>query len=275
MCNAIIRGTRCYQLLLLPHGVGPVSILVLTIIFIDNLNWKLSGALLGQLIGWAFWIILFFWCIRHDFSGKKVRCQEEIRVILHSLLPVGIFLTCTTVLGNFDRLFVRNFLTSESGGYGAVVTLGAVPSLIIAGVSFVVFPLAAAAHATGRDLRKFLTQALLLGACITICCSVSYLLMGYPLMTFWKSEFAPFSRYLWPYTLAMGLHGMIMIIGYIELARDKHDFLWILVFLTFAMCSVLYFGRNFISIARILVILNVVYIIILGAMYWYATRDDK
>jgi O-antigen/teichoic acid export membrane protein len=275
MCNAIIRGTQRYWLLILPMAISPIIILLLSVFFIGYLGWGLWGALMGQLSGWALWIIAFIWCIRPEFRTRRVRYAEEKKVIRESIVPIAILLTTTTLLGNFDKLFIRNFITSESGGYGAVVTLGSVPALIIGAVVFVVFPLAAAEHATGQGFKRFLLQALAMGFCVTATCAIGFWLFGYQIMELWRHEFAAFSRYLWLYALAMGLHGMVMTFSHVEVARHEHGSLWVLVLATLLMCGLIYFGRSNMTIGRILVIMNITYLAVLGAMVCRAIATTK
>ena len=190
-----------------------------------------------------------------DRAAAIARLQHELRMMKASLLPMAIYLCGVTLLFHFDRLFVRNFMLAESAGYGAVTTLGSIPWWFISAVVFVIFPLASAEHAEGKDIRRFYVQALAIGAGITVLCGLAFFLLSASLFSAWNPAFAPYARYVWVYGVATGLHGCIQIIASVEIAQHRYRFLWLLVMPTLAMCVILYSRRTTLSVAEVITVM--------------------
>jgi O-antigen/teichoic acid export membrane protein len=271
MYRAIIQGTHNYRLLSIPTVTQPVTVLLLTVLLIVGFKFGLKGALCARILAEISGLILMLFILRSSFKKTAARYPEEMRHIKQVLFPMVIYVTSWTVLFHFDRLLVRNFLLNHSGGYGAITTLGSIPSFVMSSVVFVVFPMAAAEHAQGRNLKRFYHQALWIGLSITLLCTGFFALTGRPLMTLWNPAFEPYARYLWLYTLAMGIYGMIQIIASVEIARHRYRFLWIVSLPTLAMCALLYFNTEHITLARIIGTVLVTRTIILIGM-WLSGR---
>jgi O-antigen/teichoic acid export membrane protein len=264
LCMAIIRGKSRFGMLSLPLIISPVVVLGLTVLFVAFWRWGLPGALFAQLSAGALWVLLFLWLEREELFGDKVRCHEEYKEIARGLFPMAVFMISTVVLMHFDRLFVRNFLTPDSGGYGAVITLGAIPGLLIVPLAYVSFPLAAAAHASGRDVQKFITHSLVIGLGVTVLCVIGFGVAGDLLLNLWRSEFGTYGKYVWVYAILSGLQGVIAAVGHVELARNESRFLWGLAVPTLGMCLLTYFCLRQIDLGGLLFVLVVTHVLILA-----------
>ena len=96
--------------------------------------------ILGPLASYA----VLFLLLAKMFRGKRSSYRDEFKLMLAMLVPMSCYMVSYTVLWHFDRLFVRNFMLEDSGGYGAIITLGQIPMWLMGAVSFVLFPLASA-----------------------------------------------------------------------------------------------------------------------------------
>jgi O-antigen/teichoic acid export membrane protein len=266
-CDSVTRGERRYGLLALPYTISPLIALTLTIVFVGAYGFGLYGVFAARAVAWVLTTGALLWLLRSAFTGVKASYREELGVIRDGALPIVLYVISASLLIHFDRLFVRNFLTAESGGYAAIVTLGSIPQLMIAPIVFVVLPYAAAEHVSGRDLRKVLASATLLGLGITMACVTVFAFFGERILGTWNPEFLPYAKYLWPYTLAMGLHGMILTFAQIEMARHRYRFLWPMVTVTITMIVGMYAWRTHFSIDGIIVTLLISRIAILVAMF--------
>lgn len=266
-CDSVTRGERRYALLALPYTVSPLIALILTIILVGICGLGLYGVFTARVAAWLLTTAALLWVLRGAFTGAKVSYHEEMKVIRDGALPIVLYVISASLLFHYDRLFVRNFLTVESGGYGAIVTLGTIPSLVIASIVFVVLPYAAAEHASGRDLRKVLASATLLGLGITVACIVVFLCFGEHILGAWNPEFLPYAKHLWSYTLAMGAHGIILTLAQIEMAQHRYRFLWPMVAVTIAMIAGMRVWETYMTIDRIIVILLISRIAILFSMF--------
>lgn len=249
---AIMRGSRRYHLMILPYVFSPILSMVLTLIFVGVLPWGLEGALTARVVAWTLTTALVVFLLWRGLRGPCERYPAELKLMLKGALPMAVFVVSTALLLHFDRLFVRNFMTSDSGGYGAVITLGVIPMLAIGPVVFVVFPLAAEEHAAGRNLRRYISHSVLLGAIVTILCVLGFALSGRFLLGIWNEMFVPYASLLWPYALAAGLHGMILAVAYVEMARHEYGFLWFLVLPALAMCGGMYLCQDAMTLGSVI-----------------------
>jgi hypothetical protein len=186
-----------------------------------------------------------------------------------------VYFGCLAILNNVAPLFVRNFIVEHSGGYGALATIGVVPSYIIASVVFVIFPLAAAEHAAGRDINRFYKQAMTIGIIVTIVSMCAFAIIAHPLMSIWNKAFVPYARYLWLYTLTMGLNGIIQVIASVEMARHHYSFIWCIAVPAIIMTLTLYMLRSDLTISIVLITLLITHSVILIAIWLFGFPDIK
>ena len=273
--GAIQQGALRYRIVAISSFLNPALTLVLTFTFVAVASWGLPGALLARALGTVATTALLAVLLRGFFAGEKRAYRDEFRLMAAMVCPMGIYLISMTLLFQFDRLLVRNFLLQESGGYGALVTVGSIPTYFLGPIVFVLFPLAASEHAAGRDLKRFYSQALAIGLGVTAVCVLAFSLFGGWLLNAWNPAFGPFARYLWPYALAMGLHGTIDILASVELARHRYGFLWLLAAPVAIMCAALYVWRAQLGIAGIVWVLVAARAAILFCLWAYGERAES
>ena len=276
MSLSLVRGTQTFRYTLIHYAVSPACALIATLILVEGMfHDGLRGALVARIIASAITVFAMAWCFRKSITGPRAPLKTEWAVMGRSVLPMTLFWAGITLLMHFDRLFVRNFLPMESGGFGAIVTFGTIPVLAVSAVSFVVFPIAAAEHALGRGARRQSFQALGLGVIATLSSVFVFVLCGEWLLRSWHTSFVPYAKLLWPYALAMGLQSMILIVGEIELARHRYAMLWALLIGSVLMCATIYLGRPYMDLARVIGASIVGRVIILGAMVAIMLRQSR
>jgi O-antigen/teichoic acid export membrane protein len=275
---AILQGGRDYKLLLISGVLNSLLLLFVTLALVGWLGMDLRGALLARVGAGVITTMLVFAMLAGIFRGERAAYSEEFGIMKQTALPMSIYVISITVLSSFDRLFVRNYLLADSGGYGAMVTLGSIPVYLIGAVLFVIFPLAAAEHAKGNDVARFHRNALLMGLGITLCGAAGFLLFAgsfVPLIRMWNAAFVPYVRYIWVYAIVMGLQGTIQSIASVELARHRYGFLWLIALPAFAMCGVLYFARAFMTISWVLAVLIVTHSLILAGVWLFGVLGER
>ncbi len=243
-CIAIIRGLRHYRLMVLPQVAAPVAVLAATWLLVGVLGFELQGALLASAAGWTLVLAITLLPVLRDLCRPRAPYPDEFSLIMQSLVPAALHVTALTVLLNFDRLLVRNFLTADSGGFGAVVTLGAFPLLLIGPVLFVTLPLAAAEHASGDDRRRFYVPSLCLSLGVTAVLALFFLYAAGPVFRLWNPGFVPYAAYVPLYAVSLGLHGVIMFVCNAEFARSDFRFLWVVLPVTLCGCGALYLAKG-------------------------------
>lgn len=274
-CLAIYQGRRSYYLMIVHYLLISAATLVLTIFFMRTTSLDLLGSLLARVLPGLVTVFILFYLLKPLFSGRIVRDPDELKLMREMFVPINIYLAGLALLLNMAPLFVRNFMVQDSGGYGAVTTLGIIPGHIISSVVFVIFPIAAAEHAAGKEIDRLYKQAMLIGAAITLICVGVFAVISYPLMRMWNSAFVPYAQYVWPYTMVMGLNGMIQVIASVEMARHRYFFLWFLAVPALAMCSVLYGMRNILNMPIIMITLVVTHSLVLLGMWICKSIGNK
>jgi len=236
MYSAVVRGTQRFKALFVSLA-SPVVLWAAALVFIVYLGLGLKGALLARCCASAFGVLAVLFCLRPVMSGKRESYSEEAPVMRATLVPVTIYVVSMALLCHFDRLYVRNFILHESGGFGAIVTLGMIPVFLIGPVLYVVFPVISAEHASGGDVRRFYRQAALFGLLVTIFGGLGSFLLGDFFMRLWSEDFAPYSGFLPLYSMAMGMQGTISLLANSEIARHRYRFLWFLPIPVLVMCG--------------------------------------
>jgi len=265
-CLTVYQGRRGYNLMVIHFVITSVLTLVLTVVFIKFTNMGLFGALVAKALPGVITGIMAVILLKPLFSGQRVRDPAEMSLMNEMFIPVNIYLGCLALLSHMAPLFVRNFMVNQSGGYGALSTMGIIPGHIIASVVFVIFPLAAAEHAAGKEVSRFYKQALLIGAVVTLGCSIILAAVAKPLILIWNAAYISYAIYVGPFAFAMGLNGIIQVIASVELARHRYSFLWWMAIPAVTMCCFLYFSRNTLSMSMIMTAMVSTHLFILAAM---------
>ncbi|MBN2302257.1 MAG: hypothetical protein JXN60_07065, partial [Lentisphaerae bacterium] len=221
---AVLQGKQRYHMVGMFVGFGPFLVLALTIMFVGMMNMGLTGSLLARVVGSACWVGIVMALMSSSFRGRRGDYRAELIVLRGTLLPMSVFILFQTILMHCDRLFVRQYMISDSGGYGAIVTLGQIPLWLISPMIFVLFPLVSAGHVGGRDIRYLLRQAMIFGLVIGGTCILVLFFSSCLLFRLWKQSFVPYAGYVWIYTLVMVLHALTEVIARVELARNRYAF---------------------------------------------------
>jgi O-antigen/teichoic acid export membrane protein len=266
LTGAVIQGMQRYGLSAIGVICAPLLVLGLTALLTGRMGLGLAGNLLARVAGSMIPLLVVLFLLRAMFRGRRASYRDEGRAMWRMALPMAVFLGSWTLLFQFDRLYVRNFMLADSGGFGAVLTLGQIPLWLIGPVTFVLFPLAAAEHAGGRDARRFLAQATAACLIATTACVIGARLFAEPLIRLWQPVYVPYARYVWVYALGMGLHGLIEVVGRFEMARHRYGFLWFLAVPTVAVCVWMRNQGSSLTLAQVIWILTAVRVVILAGM---------
>lgn len=275
LTTALLQGFLRYRVMLFSAPLNAVLIIVFVALFVVLLGWGLPGALLARIMSAAVPLGVVFFLMRRSLTGERQTYRKELRPILAMVLPMSVYMGSLTLLFQFDRLFVRNFMLAQSGGFGAVVTYGSIPAYLIGPIVFVLFPLAAAEHARGRDISRLYRQALIAGIGVTVFGVGASALVAKPLMRFLKPSYVDYAGHLWVYTLAMGMHGTIQIIASVEMARHRYGFLWFVAVPVLLMCGLLYAGRGRWSLSQVVWIVAGARMVILAGAWSYGVFSER
>jgi len=273
--RAILQATRRYRLLLLPSVLNPFILLGATLFFVGVLCLGLWGALMANALAGVLTLSAVMVMLLPLFKGPRRAYRDELPVILGMVPAMVVFTAGQALLTHFDRLFVRNFLLAESGGFGALVTLGMIPSYLLAAITFVVFPLASAEHANHRDLGRFRRQVVLWGFVITGGCVCGSALLAEPIMRLWNPVFLPYARYVWAYSAAVGLYGTAGALARVEMARHRYGFLWSLVLPAVASCAWLYTRREVADLNEVVSVVLLTRCLVFCGVWLYSLRGER
>jgi|GEM_PF-5123539 len=264
--NAIIQGRQKYKFIAFLSAASPALVAFLTVLFVGGFGAALFGVFSARFAAVFVIALAMLVAAAPAARGARESYSDELKPLLVSILPMAVFIVCSTLLMHFDRLFVRNFRQEVSDGYAAILTLGQIPLWIIGPMTIVLLPLASAEHAKGRSVSQLLRQALLIAAPITLLTVAFFAIAAEPLMRAWNPKYAPFAGLVWIYALAMGLEGLIQLIANIEIARHEHTGFWWMSAITAAYCIGMYLSKSFLTLNVLLIFFTGARILILVAM---------
>ncbi len=245
---SIMRAEHSYHLLPISYIVGPFVNVGLTVILAGVLGFGLEGAIAARVASSCIIIAILQSLIHARHRGSREPYPEERAAMIRMLWPVGVLAVTGTFALSFDRLFVRNFMVEHSAGISAIFMLGQIPMLIIAPLSFVLFPIAAAQHASGQALGRLLLRTTFAGIAVTAACCLGFAFLATPLLRLWRPEFAPYGHYVWVYGLMAGLQAIGGIMTQVEMARHEYRFLWFYALPILLACTGVYLVQDYTSI---------------------------
>lgn len=260
---ALFQGTLDYRSMMIFSVTHSFLLIGLTLVLVVLNSFGLLGAFLSRVFAGLVAVGVAVFLALPQLRVKGQECREELVLMMKMYGPMVLYTVSLVILFGIDKLFIRNFLVEESGGYGAITTLGILPCYMITPVIYVIFPLASAEHVSGRDLTRFFRQSLLIGVSITLLFTLAFALFSAPLMRLWNNAFLPYAKYVWIYAFVMGLHGMVQIVASVEMARHRYGFLWFFAGPSAIMIVLLYFWRSCLTVPIVLTLLTITHTVIL------------
>ena len=193
----------------------------------------LSGYMLGQTAGPTVAILLAFFGLRKEL-GRKTKAQpfwkEDGPAMIRYTIPVAINLVIGTLLSVWQATLIRQRLPDlDSAGYYIISRLAEVGSYVGTSLVFVVFPLAAEAHAKGLESKNKLLRNLLCGTFLAgLAFTVLFAVCGKMILG-WVPLWAPYQAF------ALALVFLTFITAFritlsnftsYEMASSRFGFLW-------------------------------------------------
>jgi O-antigen/teichoic acid export membrane protein len=244
LVGAIIQAEHRYRLLSINSVVTPFVLVGATVLLAGVLNLGLEGAIAARTFAVLLILGVLLYLLRASSKGTREPYPEERSAMMRMLLPMGVLAVSAAFAANFDRLFVRNFMVEDSAGLSAIFTLGQIPRMMLAPLGFVLLPIAAAQHASGRQLGHLLLRSVAISALLIATCCIGFALFATPVLNYWKPVFAPYGRYVWIYALMGGLQALGGIVAQVELARSRYSFLWFMAPPVPIACAAIYIAKD-------------------------------
>lgn len=267
LITAILQGGQKYTTLAIMSSTSPILVMVVTLGIMAVHPLQIEDALGARVwAGLATFGIFFALHAVRQIKGERASYREELRPLLSTVLPMTVFLGCFVAMVHFDRLFVRNFMIEDSGGYGAVITLGQIPLWISGPITWVLFPMASAEHAVGKDLTSRVRQMVIGGTVLTVSTTLIAFLIAGPVFRLWNPAFSPYAPYVWQYTLALGLESVIQLLGSIEIARHRYASFWWMSLVTVVYGALVYTSKSWISLPQLMICLIAARVLIVGGL---------
>ncbi|OGV61433.1 MAG: hypothetical protein A2283_01115 [Lentisphaerae bacterium RIFOXYA12_FULL_48_11] len=275
MAMAIFQGERNYTLLALNALFSAIVLIFASRLLVVNFGFGLHGAFLAKIISGCVVLVILTLSLNKLKRNVHADYQNEKTVMRETLIPIMIYQACIVALFHSDKLFVRNFLCPDSGGYGAIATLGSIPAYFINAMSFVVFPLASADHAEGKTMVRYYKQTIMLCFAVMITCSGTFYYLAPIIIKLWNTSFSAYAGYVWIYSAVMSIHGVIVVFASIEIASHRYKFLWFMAPASLVTVIILYLFRAQLTIPVIISCLFVVNVFIASSLIYSATMRYK
>jgi len=275
--SSILQGLKRFAFISALAVGQPMVSAGLILFFTVYLKLQLPGVLSARFAAELLAVFAAFVVVIPLLKGAKfqLKMPYSIKTILvkpsawlrNDIVPVSIFIISSSVLLHFDRLFVRNYLTAFSGGYGAILSLGQIPLYLASPVKMVLFPIASAQHASGTSLDHAMRKMLLAGIAGTVCCFIFFHFAGGLILSFWRAEFISFAAGLTLYSLNMCVEVVLQLAGHIQIARRRYNGFFLMSAVIFIVCTLLYYFSASIDISRLLVVMLITRIVCAGILF--------
>lgn len=273
--RAILQGTLSFQYLTI-NTVVEISLKLIVSVVLVVLNLKLTGALLGPLIGGVAAYLLTFWQMRLIF--ENIKRQRKYKKLLSSFYIPPVFFTsfALTLLFTMDMILVRHFFPSRvAGEYAALSTIGKIIYYIIGPVIGVMFPLVSSRKSSGLPYLMPLMGSLVISLGLsTIIISGYFLFPKLIVGLLFGSKYYGVIPYLGIFSFYISLYSINAILTYFLLSVSYYLPIYVLFGVSCLQGLLIFFLHS--SIAQVIwinILVSIVYLIF--ALYFVWNKEEK
>lgn len=236
--NAAIQASQKFRFIAVTNVVGPLAKLVSGAAFIA-IGWRVEGALCGLVATAAFLAAFGFHYCRRRLDLRWRRPSWSHRLGIGEVYPVLLATLAFTLLFQVDLLLVKHLFSPHVAGmYAAAATLGKAVLFLPTSIVVPLFPMTAAAAATGQNTTRLLRKAIGATLVLTLAGALVYFIFAemIVLLLFGEKyrEAIPILRY---YGFAMVPIAIVMVVEHYLVAKGRMLF----AYLIFA-CSPVFIG---------------------------------
>jgi len=149
-CANLLKWTFQRWKYVLLTTIGPLVVMLITILLFRLTSYRIEGVLIAQIIGYSFFGLLGMWFIRKELT--LIRRLKWLPSLLAFGWPYWLIMLLPTLLPSFDRYLVMNHISHESLAiYALAFRLASLIQLPIFGFQTAWGPYVYATHADGAN----------------------------------------------------------------------------------------------------------------------------
>jgi O-antigen/teichoic acid export membrane protein len=230
------------------------------------LGFGVNGALLGVLTGIIIGIIFAIISLFDYLFEKSANVSLDTKRIYNYIAPVFVATLISTAVITIDHLIVKHYFSStDSGLYAAAGMIG---KIIWFGSGFfagAIFPKISKLVATGKNPVKLLQKSIMYTAILAVIGSTVFFIMPeFIVSLLYGVSYISIAPIIGLFGLSLGIYSIIQIMVVYNLAIEKHDFIWILLFgLVFEVIGIMNFHSNISNVVNVLFFSNLLIMIML------------
>jgi O-antigen/teichoic acid export membrane protein len=264
--SGIIRGLQKFRELSIISFLSVIAKIILIIVFI-RAGWALNGAIGAVVAASLFGYLVSFFPLTN--SLKKGGEALENKKIFHYFFPVFFTMLFTTLLSNADIILVKHFFSpSDAGQYGALTMMGHVVFFLTGPISAVMFPMAAAAHASNDYPAKVLKRAIVLTILAGSAVVLLYFIFPGPIVKMLiGGKFLFITKYLGWFGLAMLWYSLASLLANYFLSVGHRREVYLAGIGAVLQIVLLFFFHS--SIGQVVLMVNIAMATVLALMIFY------
>ena len=276
--NSVLQGLEKFKALSAISIITVILKIFLAFILI-KLSLAVSGAVLAfvlaGLIAYGLTFIPLRFLIKSMPLSSLESAQPPIKQMLNFSVPVLLIILFTTLLYNLDILLVKHFFDSAvAGQYAALALLGHIIFFLIGPLIAVMFPAAAAAHASSISTNLIFKKSFLMSFFVGIITLAFY--FTFPALIIKiivGANYLELAPYLGWFGTAMFLFSLISLLSQYFLSISKTRFTYILFIAVFCQTALISIWHA--SLWQIVWIMNGVMAVCLAGLAVYYTKALK
>ena len=266
--NGGLGGTLSFGFLAI-NGITGTTIKLITSVILVFLNFQLSGAFLGPLLGTLVAFALSFIELRNIFKNVKETKKIPKDILKETFFPTLFASLAITLFLTVDVILARHFFSeSVSGEFAAVAVLGKIIYYAIGPVISVMFPLisARAANGTSHVLPLLGSLAMVFG----VGSLIGFIFIMFPvfiLNTLFDGKYLNGASYLGTYSLFMTIFSINSVLTHFLLAISYFRPMWLLFCLSaFAGILMILFHGSISQLIWINVSVSFLYFVVVSTL---------
>ena len=273
--NSVLQGLEKFKALSAISIITVILKIFLAFILI-KLSLAVSGAVLAfvlaGLIAYGLTFIPLRFLIKSMPLSSLESAQPPIKQMLNFSVPVLLIILFTTLLYNLDILLVKHFFDSAvAGQYAALALLGHIIFFLIGPLIAVMFPAAAAAHASSISTNLIFKKSFLMSFFVGVITLAFY--FTFPALIIKiivGANYLELAPYLGWFGTAMFLFSLISLLSQYFLSISKTRFTYILFIAVFCQTALISIWHA--SLWQIVWIMNGVMAVCLAGLAVYYTK---
>lgn len=264
--RSVLQGTLSFFYVTI-NGIGETGMKLLISVILVLLNFGLTGALFGVLIGGIVGFLMSVVELKIILRDVKMENSHflHFRTILKTFLPVILASLVMTFFLNIDIILVRHFFQAQvAGEYVALSTVGKISFYLISTIITVMFPVVSTRVSSGASYILPLLGTLVASLCLSIVVIFVYFISPKLIIgILYGEKYFGVIPYLIPFSFFIAIYSLNAVMTYFLLSISYYRAIYILFPVSlFQGLLIFIFHSSIIEIIWINILVSLVYLFV-------------